>query len=129
MVVGITLQLRRGNAPALDSSGAAGSEVMRSRTMTILSPSGDLQAPPAEVRWEPVPSAVTYRFRLLEVDGNELWSTQTAATSTAFPPEVRARMAPAKTLLGVVTGLDAAGRKVAESETVRFRILQSLYGR
>jgi hypothetical protein len=127
VLIAIGLQLRHSSAPALRNTQANGAEVFRSNSLAVLSPSGDLQKSPGEVRWEPVPSAAGYQIRLLEVDGNELWSAQTTDTSIAFPPSVRARFVPTKTLLISVTAFDGKSHKIAESAIVRFRILQNLY--
>jgi hypothetical protein len=123
MLIAIGLQLRRG-APSIDGGNGSGSEVQRSQGLAILAPKGDVQSAPVEVRWEAVPSAATYEVRLLEVDHHELWSARTAQISLPLPADARARMLPAKTLLFEVTAFDSAGRKVAGSEFVRFRVLQ-----
>ncbi len=127
VLIAIGLQLRHSSAPALRNAQPNGAEVFRSQSLAILSPSGDLQKSPGEVRWEPVPSAAAYKISLLEVDGNEFWSAQTTGTSIAFPPSIRAQIVPAKTLLISVTAFDGNTHKIAESERVRFRILQNLY--
>jgi len=127
LIVSIGLQFRHAGPPKLRGDG--GSEVFRSRTITVLSPSGDLQRPPEQVRWEQAPSAAMYQVRLLEVDGNELWSAKTSNTSIAFPPSIRALMLPAKTLSIAVEVYNAQGQKIAQSENVRFRILQNIYPR
>ncbi len=129
VVIAIAVQFHPAGPPALGSPGAAGPEVFRSQTLNILSPSGDLQRPPEQARWEPAPSAATYRVRLLEVDGHELWSAQTANAAIAFPQSIQRYMVPAKTLLLVVTAFDSAGKTIAESESIRFRVLQNLYPR
>jgi hypothetical protein len=127
VVAGIGLQFFHTGPPPLRTD--TGGDVYRSRGVTVLSPSGDLTEAPKEVRWEAVPAAARYRVRLLEVDGNELWVGESSQASMALPDDVRARIVPAKTLSLVITALDAAGRNVAESANVRFRVLQSLYPR
>ncbi len=126
MVMGIGIEWQRGTRPALESGGSNGAEVFRSHALTIVSPTGDLAQAPDEVRWEAAPSAASYKVRLLEVDGNELWSAQTAGTVITFPAGIRALMAPAKTLICTVAAYDAPGRKIAESEAARFRVLQTI---
>ena len=63
----------------------------------------------------------------MEVDRGELWSAETTATQIDLPPVAENLIVPAKTLLIQVTALDAAGSRIAESESVRFRLLQKLY--
>jgi hypothetical protein len=129
VVIAFVVQFHHAVPPALGTPGGAGPEVFRSQTLNVLSPSGDLQKPPEQARWEPAPSAATYRVRLLEVDGHELWSAQTANAAIAFPQSIRTYMLPAKTLLLVVTAFDSSGKTIAESESVRFRVLQNIYPR
>ncbi len=127
LLAGVGLQLRNSGRPQLRTD--VGSDVYRTNTLTVLAPSGDLQQPPDEVRWKPVPAAVRYRVRILEVDGNEMWSVESAGGGVTIPADVRARIVPAKTLLCSVTALDGDGRTVAESNNVRFRVLQTVYPR
>jgi hypothetical protein len=123
MVMGIGIEWQRSGRPALESGGGNGAEVFRSHTLAMVSPTGDLAKAPDEARWEAAQSAASYKIRLLEVDGNELWSAQTAGTAMTFPANIRALMAPAKTLLCTVAAYDASGKKIAESEAARFRVL------
>jgi len=129
VVAAIGLQLRRGGPPELRHIASQTNDVFRAQTVTILSPHGDLQTPPEDVRWEPEPSAVTYQVRLLEVDGHELWTAKGANTNMPFPPAIRALMVPAKTLSLSVEAFNAQGQKVATSGIVSFRILQKIYPR
>jgi hypothetical protein len=129
VAVGIGLQLRQSGPPALRNTGSSSADVYRSRSLAILSPSGDLQTSPAEARWESAPGAANYRVRLLEVDGNELWNSTTTGTTIAFPDSIRNLMAPAKTLALTVEAFNARNQKLAESPKVNFRILQKIYGR
>lgn len=129
VAVGIGLQLRQSGPPALRNPASNSAPIYRSSSVAILSPSGDLQTAPTEARWESVPAATSYRVSLLEVDGNELWSSATSGTTIAFPSSVRALMAPAKTLAFTVVAFNAQNQKIAESSKVNFRILQKIYGR
>ena len=46
---------------------------LRSGNFAVLSPVGDVQERPAEIRWERVQSVASYQVRLLEVDRSEVW--------------------------------------------------------
>ncbi len=126
LVIAIGLQLRH-RSPLLDTT--AGSDVFRSGTFSISSPVGDLQSVPGEIRWEAVPSAAKYEVHFMEVDHRELWKGISTQASIEIPVDVRPRMVPLKTLLLEVDAFDANGRKVAQSEVVRFRVLQNVYTR
>jgi hypothetical protein len=126
VVAGVTIEVRRARQPALDTA-TGGAEVLRSSAIAILSPIGDLREKPAEIRWEAAPNAARYRVRIMEVDHTELWSKETPAPRIDLPPGVKNLIVPAKTLLIQIAAFDATGGKVAESETVRFRLLQNVY--
>lgn len=119
----------RQTAPALHAPASPDQDVMRSNALVALSPNGDVSQVPTELRWQPAPAAVKYQVRLTEVDHSELWSANTAADHIDLPTQVRAQIVPRKTLLWEVSGLDASGRVVAESSSIRFRFLQNLYTR
>ena len=62
-----------------------------------------------------------------EVDRTELWSKETPMPRIDLPPDTESFILPSKALLIQVVAFDAAGGKVAESETVRFRLLQNVH--
>jgi hypothetical protein len=124
LIIAIGLQLRQ-RSPLLDTT--AGSDVFRSGTFSISSPVGDLQNVPSEIRWETVPSAANYEVHFMEVDHSELWKGTSTQASLEIPADVRPRIVPLKTLLLEIDAFDANGRKVAQSEVVRFRVLQNVY--
>jgi hypothetical protein len=126
VVAGVAIEVRQGRKPGLNTA-AGEAEVLRSSSIAILSPIGDLQEQPGNIRWEPVPNAAVYRVRIMEVDGAELWNGETTTPRIDLPPRARTFIVPAKTLLIQVAAFDAAGRKLGESEPVRFRFLQKLY--
>jgi hypothetical protein len=125
VVVAVGLQTRI-SPPALRPPGAE-PEVLRSNVIIVTAPSGDVAQAPSEIRWQPAPGAAKYKVRLLEVDGSELWSTETAETTVQIPGAIRARIVPARTLLSRVSAFDKAGHQVSISDTVRFRVLQKPY--
>ena len=126
VIAGVTLQWRRSIQPALDT-GSGGREVLRSSSIAISSPMGDVREKPAEIRWEAVPAAARYRVRIMEVDRTEIWSADATSPRIDLPPAAGAFIVPSKTLLIQVAAFDASGQKIAESEPVRFRLLQNIY--
>ena len=125
IAAGIAVDIRQ-KKPLLDTR-VAGTQVLRSSSIAILSPVGDLRAKPTEILWEAAPKATRYRVRIMEVDRAELWSAETTGTRIDVPGTVEALIVPAKTLLLQIGAFDAVGNKIAESEPVRFRFLQKLY--
>jgi hypothetical protein len=122
LVAGIALQFRPTRERPLNETTPSGQEVLRSGGFAVLSPVGDLQQQPAEIRWEKVPKAASYRVRILEVDRSELWKAETSDEHIDLPPAIRSRIVPAKTLFCEVTAWDASGSKIAETGLVRFRL-------
>jgi hypothetical protein len=122
LAAAVSIGLREGRAPELGQPSPAGSAVLRSAGITTLSPAGDLDAAPDELRWQPQTGAAWYSIQVMEVDHAELWRAETRDASIALPPALRARIVPGKPLLWEVVAKDAAGRAVAWSEKQRFRI-------
>jgi hypothetical protein len=87
-----------------------------------LDPTGDLTKAPAALRWQAMSGAKRYRIRVMEVDQNELWQTESGEATVSLPAAVRATIVPGKTLLWQVTALDSAGNPVAASQILRFRL-------
>lgn len=127
LVVG--LQLRHSGPPQLGPVVHTGEELLRSYTIAILAPAGDLQKVPERVEWQPVAGAMKYEVRLLEVNRTEMWKMDTDRTYFNLPSNVQARIVPGKTINVQVSAFDAAGRRLAESELVPFRLLQNVYSR
>jgi len=126
VAAGVAIELRRARQPSLDTA-SGGSEVLRSSAIAILSPIGDVREKPTEIRWEAAPNAARYRIRIMEVDRAELWSDETPTPRIDLPSSVENLIVPAKTLLIQIAAFDATGRKIAEAEAVRFRLLQNVY--
>lgn len=99
-----------------------GGEVMRSQTIAVLDPVGDVVQAPKELRWQPVKAVKNYKVRLLEVDRTSLWSGSTNVPAASLPDSVRLNIAPNRTLTWEVEGYDSAGNKIASSGLQRFRV-------
>jgi hypothetical protein len=117
LVVGGALYMRR--TPGPPSVNGIGEGAMRSQAIGLISPVGDVAARPAEFRWRAVPGAARYQVRLMEVDGREVWSGETADTSIAAPTTP---IAPGTTLLWEVRAMDGSGKVIATSATSTFRV-------
>ena len=122
LTAAVAIGVREGRAPELAQPSPVAPTVLRSAGITTLSPAGDLDAAPDELRWEPQTDAASYSVQVMEVDHAELWSAETRDASIALPPALRARIVPGKPLLWEVVAKDAAGRAVAWSGKQRFRI-------
>ena len=129
IIAGVGLELRRRTAPGLLVPPGPEANVMRSGKLNLVSPVGDIPNVPARIDWSPVSGAARYTVRLLEVDHTELWNGETQESQLAIPASIREKIQPAKALLVQVTALDSTGRQLAESEFVRFRVLQKVYTR
>jgi len=126
VVTGVTIEVRRGTQPRLDTA-VGGADVQRSSAFAVLSPVGDVKEKPAEIRWEAVPNTARYRVQIMEVDHRQLWSIETATRRVDLPASVEDLIVPTKTLLIQIAAFDASGNKVAESEIVRFKLLQNIH--
>ena len=127
IAIAIGLQWRHGSAPRLNVPNQPEMEVLRSGSIPVIAPTGDITEAPTRIQWQPVPGARQYRIRLLEVDRSELWNTLTSGPEAAIPAPIRSKIVPAKTLLVQVIAFDSSDRKLAESDYVHFRLLQKVY--
>ena len=109
-------------APRLPSRVGTAAETMRSLSVTVRTPIGDLVEAQERFEWQPVTGAVRYHFSLMEVDRHDLWAIDTSDTGVMLPSAVRSQIVPAKTLIWQVTAFGAGDTPVAESGVERFRI-------
>jgi hypothetical protein len=102
-----------------------GNDTLRSTSVEILMPVGDLTAPMTELNWKAIPGAARYRVRLEEIDQTEVWLTNSALPQVAIPPAIQERMTDRKTLNWVVEAIDATGQTIARSTPQSFRVVRS----
>jgi hypothetical protein len=127
VAVAVGVQWRNSSAPHLHGPSQPEQDVLRSGALNVIAPSGDVTAVPSQIQWQVVQHAAGYQVQLLEVDHTELWQAISLDGKIELPAQVKSKIVPAKTILVHVTALDSAGRKLAESEFVRFRLLQEVY--
>lgn len=120
VLAGVTAFLSR-NRGVLEPGGST-APVYRSQAVVVSTPLGDLDAAPAEFRWQAVPGAVTYIIEVLEVDRHSLWKADTHETHAAVPAQVRRLILPGKTLVWEVTAKDGAGASLGTSGAQKFRL-------
>jgi hypothetical protein len=122
LAAAVTIGLREGRAPELAQPSPAANTVLRSAAITTLSPVGDLDGAPVELRWEPQAGAALYSVKVMEVDHVVLWSAETGDASVALPRALRSQIVPGKPFLWEVVAKDATGATVAWSGKQRFRM-------
>lgn len=114
--------LLRPKAPQLPAA-TTGPEVTRSLAVAVRAPLGDQAEAPRRLEWTAAEGAARYRVRLLEVDRREVWSTSTGAPVAELPEDVRATLAPGRTLLWEVTAYGSSGAVIGESGLQSFRLV------
>ena len=122
LLIVLNLPIRNTREPVLPPDVGFTPPVFRSDALAVVGPTGDLEAAPTELQWQPAPGAATYSVQLMEVDRVELWKGESSQSSLSLPPAVRARIVPGKALLWKVEARDASGRTIAASEIQRFRV-------
>lgn len=122
LLIALGLQIRGAQEPELSSKTVSSPVVLRSEELVALGPTGTLEQMPSELRWQATPGAARYLVKVMEVDRTELWKPESSQTSVSLPTGVRARILPGKTLLWQVTATDSAGRTVAASQVLSFRL-------
>lgn len=118
MVIGIGsfMQMRE---PSIDV--AINDTAYRSARFDVIAPIGDVAQAPNELRWNVVANASRYHVQILEVDMTHVWSSDTAQSHIALPPEVIAQFAPGKRLLWEVKAF-RGNEVLASSETQTVRV-------
>jgi hypothetical protein len=118
----LTFTSRDGGPPALSPQSAVGPTVLRSTSVALVAPRGDLDAPARELTWQAVPGAASYEVEVTEVDRTEVWKSEVQVPRAALPQAVSARAVPGKPFVWRVVAKDAQGRAIATSEGQRFRV-------
>ncbi|MEO8660377.1 MAG: hypothetical protein ABI693_18045 [Bryobacteraceae bacterium] len=119
LMAGVALYITRTNSGTGETSGEP---VYRSQQVQVIAPVGDLEAAPAQLKWQPVAGSAVYRVEVMEVDRHSLWSTETRDASVTLPAAVRALIVPGKTLLWEVTVRNSTGGAAASSGIQKFRL-------
>lgn len=122
-LLAVAVQWNSRQVSPLDETGTTG-PVLRSAGQLewIGAPAGELAQLPAKLEWTARPGA-SYVVELVEVDGAVAWkSDPLREPSLAIPAEVRGIAGSRRTLFWRVKAVDAAGRVVAESERLSFRV-------
>lgn len=97
------------------------SEVFRGADVEVVSPLGEMEAVPTELRWEEKDGAASYRVRLIAVDDTVLWEDMVAAPPARLPDAVAGTLQRAVVYVWTVEALDANGARVGVSEPASFR--------
>ena len=123
--LGLIVMVNAGRQPTGDVRLRQGSEVMRSQTLHVEQPAGEMAQLPSTIKWDVVAGAVRYRVRMLEVDRTVIWETTTAGTEVAIPVSASTSIVPGRWMMLDVEALDAGGGAIAASGTVSFRVKPS----
>ena len=95
---------------------------MRGGVIELDAPLGELPTPPAELSWQAVAAARSYRLELVRVDQTPLWETTATANHVALPSDVVHRLGVAVRWSWRVSALDEAGAVVARSDWGSFSV-------
>jgi hypothetical protein len=123
IVVAGGLELRRMQQSQLPGDESA-SGVVRSASLELLAPSGDIVEKPNTFTWEAVPGATVYSMKVMEVDGTVVAEQKAESNSALADSKVVELVLPGKTLHWQVTALDATGKTLAESPVATFRLVR-----
>ena len=123
VLVGVSGWLALREGPPRLAPPSAAPVVLRGAAIELFEPSGDVAAPPRELRFAAVPGASRYRVKILEVDDGLLWEQEVVEPEAAIPEDVRARLADAVVYRFQVEAFDASGARLAVSAIAPFRVL------
>lgn len=119
--IGLLVELRRSDLPALPPA-PAGAETYRGSTVLLRGPEGELEAAPVRLEWEATPGAATYRVRIADPLGEEVWSGTAERPALDLSGDAAAKLQTAVVYSWTVEAVDAGGQRIAGSEALKFRI-------
>lgn len=119
--LGISLYVSENSRPSFNPN--YGVSPMRSGSIRLTGPSGDLAQPPSQLTWEAWPGAASYNVKLtgMDIDHTLVWQGSSSQNSLPLSPEVKALIRPGKPLELTVTALDSTGRPLASGKD-HFRV-------
>jgi len=124
LAIGLAIELRQRDLPELPAP-PVGAETYRGSTVLLRGPEGELAQAPARLDWEAVQGAASYRVRIVDPLGEEIWRGTTKGSPLVLPREAAARLQTAVVYAWTVEAVDGAGKRLASSEPLRFRIVPS----
>jgi hypothetical protein len=114
------ITLRSSKEPDLQANNLGQPTIYRSQEVELVSPVGEVEQIPTELRWQAFAGTESYEVVLMEVDDSPLWEDKTTQTRVAIPAGVRVKILPGKPILWRVTALGAQSRVLGTSQTQRF---------
>jgi hypothetical protein len=124
-VVAAVVALKPARAPELQASNNRQQEIYRSQEVQLVTPMGDVQQPPTELRWQSFPSAVVYKVVLMEIDHSQLWASETKGPAAEIPLALRGKLLPGKPILWQVTAMDTQSQVIGTSQVQEFRLVRA----
>ncbi len=97
-------------------------DTLRSGSVSLISPVGQLHQVPVFFEWQPLKNAAHYKIAVREVDDTPVWQGESSVPKMPFPAEVRNQITPLKTLKWNVIALDDKGVEISTSTTQTFRL-------
>lgn len=119
--LGISLYVSENSRPTFNTN--YGVSPMRSGSIRLTGPSGDIAQAPSQFTWEAWPNAASYNVKLtgIDMDHTLVWQGASSQNSLTLSPEVKALIRPGKPLELTVTALDSAGHPLASGKD-HFRV-------
>ncbi|PYP92494.1 MAG: hypothetical protein DMG65_04000 [Candidatus Angelobacter sp. Gp1-AA117] len=97
-------------------------QILRSQSIRLIGPSGDLKGLPENFRWDVYPGATSYRVELTEVDGTLVRQETVNQNVLSVTPDWKSLIHTGKPYNWQVTALDASGKAVVSSSREHFRV-------
>ena len=119
--LGISLYVSENSRPTFN--GNYGVSPMRSGSIRLTGPSGELAQAPSQFTWEAWSGASSYTVKItgMDMDHTLVWQGTSSQDSLVLSPEVKALIRPGKPLEVTVIALDSAGRMLASGKD-HFRV-------
>jgi hypothetical protein len=118
-IAGVVIS-RSTKEPELQANNVGQPAVYRSQEVEIISPVGEVEQVPTELKWQSFTGTEDYKVVIMEIDRSPLWTGETKETSLTIPAAVRVKMLPGKPILWQVTALGAQAQVVGTSQIQKF---------
>jgi hypothetical protein len=119
--LGISLYISENSRPTFN--GNYGTSPMRSGSIRLTGPSGELAQSPSQFTWGEWPGASSYTVKItgMDMDHTLVWQGTSSHDFLVLPPEVKALIRPGKPLEIIVIAFDTGGHQLASGKS-HFRV-------
>jgi len=96
-------------------------EILRGKTLSLISPQGEIQAPPSIFTWEKGDNFIQYIFSIYDEKGNLLWEAKTSKNKIKLPNRVKTLLKRGNFYFWEVKAISHQGSIITQSRRAIFK--------